>query len=100
MQIALGQIMTSLQNFVAFCSSSSQVGRPPVNVDTFTVLQLRAINYSWSKIASLIGVSRSTLYRKLDEAGISTSDRTMLSPGELESLQISKKSIPMTVKFL
>lgn len=43
------------------------------------------LNYSWTKIASLIGISRSTLYRGLEEAGISHQKYTALSDEELDS---------------
>ena len=32
---------------------------------------LRGLRFSWTKIASIIGVSRSTLYRRLQDEGIS-----------------------------
>jgi len=66
--------------------SSPRVGRPPVNVDLDTVMDLRALNYSWSKISKILGISRSTLYRKLEEAGISSDDHTLISNHELDEV--------------
>ena len=33
---------------------------------------LRSLRFTWSKIAELIGVSRATLYKRLEEEGTST----------------------------
>ena len=50
------------------------------------VMDLRALNYSWSKISKILGISRSTLYRKLEEAGISSDDHTLISNHELDEV--------------
>ena len=50
------------------------------------VKALRAMNYSWTKIASLLNVSRSTLYRRLRENNIATNDYTSLSNVTLDSI--------------
>lgn len=39
-------------------------------------LSLQSLNYSWTKISEILGVSRCTLYRRLREAGIDTDDYT------------------------
>ena len=69
-----------------FHCRSTGVGRPvkPINVDS--ILALRSLNYTWTRIASLLDISRRTLYRRLEEAGISTDDRTQLSEGELDDI--------------
>lgn len=71
---------------MSFLLSSPRVGRPPVQVDLNVVTSLRALNYSWSKISRILGISRSTLYRKLDEAGISSQDHSPLSDRELDQV--------------
>ena len=62
------------------------VGRPRKNIDIDYILELRSLNYSWTKIAALMEISRSTLYRKLEEEGISPNDRTHLSDAELDDI--------------
>ena len=57
-----------------------------ITVNLSRVLDLRALKYSWTKIAVLMGISRSTLYRRLTEAGISPNDRTHLSTRQLDDL--------------
>ena len=48
-------------------------------MDVDDILELRALHYKWTKIASILGISRATLYRRLEEAGISPDDDTPLS---------------------
>ena len=43
------------------------VGRPKVDVYQEEVEYLRYLRFSWSKIAEVLGISRATLYRRLDE---------------------------------
>ena len=44
------------------------------------------MNYGWTKIASLLNISRSTLYRRLQENNIDTNDFTTLSDATLDSI--------------
>lgn len=53
-------------------------------VDVNDIISLRSLNYSWTKISELLDISRSTLYRRLNDAGISTDDRTDISSSELD----------------
>ena len=46
-------------------------GRPSVEVDIDYVEYLRSLRFSWTKIASILGISRWTLYRRLESEGIS-----------------------------
>ena len=63
----------------------SPLGRPRLDTDVDVILELRYRNFSWTKIASVIGISRSTLYRRLEEAGINPNDRTPVCEEELDS---------------
>ena len=49
------------------------------------------MNYNWTKIASMLDISRAALYRRLEEAGISTNDKTPLSDMELDRIVSSIK---------
>ena len=71
------------------------IGRPKIDVEIGEVQSLRALNYSWKKISELLGISRSTLYRRMNEAGISTDDYTDISPNNLDGVvQNIKKDFP------
>ena len=45
-------------------------GRPLLEVSIDEVEYLRALRFTWTKISSLLGISRSTLYRYLEREGI------------------------------
>ena len=55
-------------------------------MDTNENLSLRSLNYSWTKISEILGVSQCTLYRRLREAGIDTDDYTTLTSSELDNI--------------
>ena len=55
------------------------------------VMELRALNYNWTKIAAIMNISRATLYRKLNEAGISTNDYSQVTNQQLDELVASIK---------
>ena len=57
-----------------------------MNINIDYVLELRSLNYSSTKIAALMEISRTTLYRKLEEEEISPNDRTHLSDAELDDI--------------
>ena len=67
------------------------VGRPLIDVSIDAILELRALNYKWTKIATLLNISRATLYRRLQDAGISTNDQTVLSDHQLDEIVRSIK---------
>ena len=57
---------------IYFCRSDddSERGRPRITVDIEEVEFLRSLNFQWKKIANILGVSRSTLHRRLREEGM------------------------------
>ena len=65
---------------------SSIWGRPRLDISKESILSLRRLNYSWTKVARLLGISRKTLYRRLKEYNIDTSTFTDLSESELDEL--------------
>lgn len=74
---------------------SGDAGRPCLNVDVHDILELRKLHFKWTKIASILGISRSTLYRRLNQAGITPTDYSDLSNQELdETIQSIKADHP------
>ena len=76
--------------FVCVCSRY-EFGRPPHDVSKEDIISLRALNYSWTKIGRILGISRKTLYRRLEKFGISHDDYTPLSSSELDEVVKSIK---------
>ena len=48
-------------------------GRPVIPVDVEDIEYLRGLRFSWTKVAQILEISRSTLYRRLEQEGISQS---------------------------
>ena len=57
-----------------------------MDVSKEDIVDLRKLNYSWSKIAETLGISRQTLYRRLREYNISTCDFADILPHELDAI--------------
>ena len=55
------------------------------------ILQLKSLNYSWTKIADMLQVSRQTLYRRLEEFGIDSYKFTSISEQDLDTALIDIK---------
>ena len=55
-------------------------------MDVESILNLRSLHYTWTKIAAILGISRATVYRRLEEVGISPDDNSHLSDQELDQL--------------
>lgn len=68
-----------------------RAGRPKVNVDIDEILELRRLHYNWTKIAYILGISRATLYRRLEAAGVSPNDYTPLTDSQLDNILVCIK---------
>ena len=55
-------------------------------MDLAGILELRPLRYTWTKVSALLGISRATLYRRLEKAGISPHDSSHMSDQELDEL--------------
>ena len=66
-------------------------GRPKVSIDTKEIAMLRQLNFSWTKISTLLDISRSTLYRRLADADIAPDSYTLFAPSELDGILRSIK---------
>ena len=63
----------------------SSTGRPRLDVDIEDIEFLRGLRLSYTKIASFLGVSRSTIYRRMEEYGVSIDSKyTEISDGDLD----------------
>ena len=62
-----------------------------MDVDIEDIIALKALNYGWTKIALILGISRSTLYRRLNEEGVSSDSYTELTSAELDEVVIDIK---------
>ena len=62
------------------------IGRPYINISKEDILSLRRLNYTWTKISRMLGVSRKTLYRRLEEYDIPHSNYSCVSPDELDEI--------------
>lgn len=49
----------------------NRVGRPPVVINMEDVEVLRCFHFTWCQIANILEVSRSTLYRRIEDEGLS-----------------------------
>ena len=65
---------------------SSRVGRPLLDVNIEDITSLRALGYTWVKIAQLLQISRSTLYRCLEDYGVHPDDYTSITSQELNEV--------------
>ena len=61
-------------------------GRPNLKVEKEDILILKSLNYSWTRITELLGVSRHTLYHQLQEFNIDTNKFTNISEPELDQV--------------
>ena len=67
-------------------------GRPTVKVSKEDIISLRSLNYTWTKVARMLGISCPTLYRRLDEYNIQKCDYSDVSSGELDEVVKTIKS--------
>ena len=62
-------------------------GCPQVFISEDHLIYLWSLNFSWSQIAEVLGVSRMTIYRRRMDLGIvDTQDTSQLTDAELQSL--------------
>ena len=67
-------------------------GRPRFNITKEQLEYLSSMSFSWSQIATLLGVSRMTIYRRRAEFGLLLDPETSLSYSDLNSLVYTMRS--------
>ena len=96
-----GRLEVQVTNGQGILSPSSLVlvrnglkGRPSVFIDMDRVCTLKEMGFSWTDIAKLLGVSRTTLYHKCKNSGISFR-KSSLSDMEIDNIVRNvKQSMP------
>lgn len=74
----------------------SEPGRPSVNIDFDDIELLRHLNFTWCNIANILGISRSTIYRRIEEEGLQRNfTYTNISDAELDhQIKLIKNTHP------
>ena len=65
---------------------SNDTGRSRLEVEKEDILMLKRLNYSWTRIAEILDISRTTLYRRLQEFNIDTDKFTNIPEQELDQV--------------
>ena len=61
-------------------------GRPPLIINIEQVELLRSANFTWEEVAQILGISRTTLWRRLQELGIPMCKYSDISDHDLDGL--------------
>lgn len=64
--------------------TDDSVGRPKLDVTREEIIHLKQLNYTWTKIAEILQISRQTLYRRLQEFGIDPCQFSPISESDLD----------------
>jgi len=74
-----------------YSDDETTAGCPPVDVSREDIILQRKLNYTWTKIAHMLGISRQIL-RRLEEYNIPCRDYSCLSSIELDEVVKNIKS--------
>ncbi|PFX31313.1 hypothetical protein AWC38_SpisGene3841 [Stylophora pistillata] len=78
---------TSVAQVLVASMYTGRAGRPSFKIPQEMLEDLRGFGFSWQKIADILGVSRWTIYRRVQEYGLkSMSDFSLMSDGELDNI--------------
>lgn len=82
-------------SYHAVATRSGGRGRPTFFVSEQQIVYLRSLAFTWVEIASLLGISRMTLYRRREEYGLIQDPRTIPTNAELMQLvQELRRELP------
>jgi hypothetical protein len=68
--VARGIATAFRRNGIGIEEEQNQAGRPSSNISIEDIELLRQFHFTWTEIANILSVSRSTIYRKVEEYGI------------------------------
>ncbi|XP_064387315.1 uncharacterized protein LOC135335697 [Halichondria panicea] len=83
--VIVAEIMEGLSSTLLGERRSTSVGRPRCELDVEDIEFLRTLMFSYTKIADILGVSRSTLYQKMEE-GVSFDRYSPVSDQVLDNI--------------
>ena len=66
-------------------------GRPRCDVEAKDIEYLRNLRFSYVQIAKLLGISRATLYRRMEEEGLSQCSYTDITDSTLDRVIVGIK---------
>ena len=69
-------------------------GRPSISVDMYEVEFLKSLGFTWTDIARILEISRSTLYRRIAESGLPIQGYTDITDANLDSIIRVKANAP------
>ena len=75
---------SSLHAYRASSNRDGSVGRPRFQISREQLVYLQSLNFSWSDISKLLGVSRQTVYRRRDEFDLSEEPSSTMTNAQLE----------------
>lgn len=89
--------ITTVQNFVR----TNSVGRPKIRINIEQVELFRTSGFTWEEISHLLGISRTTLWRRLTELGLHFEKYTSISDSDLDGhvreIQYNNPNIGMSL---
>ena len=57
-----------------------------ITAASIPIIVVPILNYKWMKISDILQISRTTLYKRLEKAGVSTDDHTVLTDQQLDDI--------------
>ena len=78
------EVSSSIRAYHATSSRGDCVGRPRFQVSREQLVYLRSLNFSWSGISRLLGVSWYTVYRRRDEFRLSEEPSSTMTDAQME----------------
>ena len=80
------------RSVVRACDKTGRKGRPTLSIERSQVEYLRSLQFSWSEIASLLGIGRMTLYRRRQRWGMLGRGFIEITDENLETLVLDIKA--------